>query len=98
VAGIPATPRWISYTLCSKLEPVENPEATIKIYNRRNAAGEIVSWYATVKIPGTSLWADVRRDQPIDYYGSIYETKVDAIEGARREIIRRGGRPQTEPA
>jgi hypothetical protein len=25
---------------------------TIKVYNRRNAAGEIVSWFATVKCPG----------------------------------------------
>jgi hypothetical protein len=88
-------PPWTLYTLCSKLEPVESPETTIKIYNRRNEAGEIVSWYATIKIPGTSMWADVRRDQPIDCYGSIYETKAEAIEGAKREIIRRGGRPQT---
>jgi hypothetical protein len=68
---------------------MEKPEPTIKVYNRRNAAGEIVSWFATIKIPGTSLWADVRTDQPLDCYGSIYPTKDAAIEAAKREIIER---------
>jgi hypothetical protein len=39
---------------CSRLGPVEKPEATIKVYRRRNEAGEIVSWFARIKIPGTS--------------------------------------------
>jgi hypothetical protein len=54
-----------------------------------------VSWFATIKIPGTSMWADCRRDEPRDYYGSIYPTKEAAIEAAKREIIRRGGGPKT---
>jgi hypothetical protein len=75
---------------------VEKPETTIKVYNRRNAAGEIVSWFATVKIPGASMWADVRCDLPLDHFGSIDPTKEAAIEAAEREIIRRGGGPKPE--
>jgi hypothetical protein len=75
---------------------VEKPGTTIKVYNRRNAAGEIVSWFATIKIPSASMWADVRCDQPYDHYGSIYPTKEAAIEAAKAEIIRRGGGPKRE--
>jgi hypothetical protein len=74
---------------------VEKLETTIKIYKRRNEAGEIVGWSADIKIPGIGMWTNVRRDRPVDYHGSIYPTKEAAIEGAKREIIRRGGRPQT---
>jgi hypothetical protein len=68
---------------------VEKPGTTIKIYWRRNEAGETTSWFARIKIPGTSMWADVRKDRPLDYYGSIYPTKDEAVEAAKREIIRR---------
>jgi hypothetical protein len=68
---------------------VEKPGTTIKVYRRRNASGETTSWFARVKIPGTSMWADVRRDRPIDYFGSVYQTKDEAIEAAKREIIAR---------
>jgi hypothetical protein len=73
---------------------VEKPGTTIKIYKRRNEAGEIVGWSADIKIPGLQMWTDVRRDTPRDFYGSIYPTKEAAIADAKREIIRRGGRPQ----
>jgi hypothetical protein len=55
-----------------------------------------VSWFATIKIPGTNTWADVRRDLPLDHFGSIYPTKEAGIEAAKREIIRRGGGPKQE--
>jgi hypothetical protein len=74
---------------------VEKREPTIKIYKRGNEAGEIVGWSADNKIPGMGMWTNVRRDEPRDFHGSIYPTKDAAIEGAKREIIRRGGRPQT---
>jgi hypothetical protein len=61
-----------------------------------NEAGEIIGWSADIKIPALRMWTNVRRDEPRDFYGSIYETKADAIEGAKREIIRRGGRPKRE--
>ena len=70
---------------------MEKSEPTIRGYKRRNEAGETVSWFARIKIPGSSLWADVRKDRPLDYYGSIYSTKDAAIEAAKREIIARGG-------
>jgi hypothetical protein len=68
---------------------VENPGITIKIYKRRNETGETVSWFARIKIPGASMWEDSRRDPPLDYFGSVYQTKHEAIEAAKREIIRR---------
>jgi hypothetical protein len=70
--------------------------ANDQIYKRRNQAGEIVGWSAGIKIPGLSMWTNVRRDEPRDFYGSIYPTKDAAIEGAKREIIRRGGGPKRE--
>jgi hypothetical protein len=54
----------------------------------------IVGWSADIKIPGMGMWTNVRRDRPVDFYGSIYPTKDAAIEGAKPEIIRRGGGPQ----
>jgi hypothetical protein len=78
------------FVFCSKLDPVEKPEPTIKVYRRRNEAGEIVGWGAEIKIPGINLWASVRDfNFPTDYYGSIYPTKDAAIEAAKREIISR---------
>jgi hypothetical protein len=76
---------------------VEKPEPTIKIYKRRNEAGEVVGWRAEIKLPGvgSDMWTDCRHDRPVDFYGSIYPTKEAAIEGAKREIIRRGGGPKT---
>jgi hypothetical protein len=69
---------------------VEKPQPTIRIFKRRNDAGEIVGWGAEIKIPGINLWASVRDcNFPRDYYGSIYPTKGAAIEAAKREIIRR---------
>jgi hypothetical protein len=88
------SPPWTLFSFRSKLGPVEKPETTIKIYKRRNEAGEIIGWCAEIKIPGLQMWTDVRRDEPRDFYGSIYPTKAEAIEGAKREIIRRGGGPQ----
>jgi hypothetical protein len=76
---------------------VEKLEPTIKIYKRRNEAGETVSFFARIKIPGSSLWADVRKDQPLDYFGSIYPTKDAAIEVARREIMERTPRDSRQP-
>jgi hypothetical protein len=74
---------------------VEKPGITIKIYKRRNEAGQIVGWCAEIKIPGLQMWTNVRRDEPRDFYGSIYPTKEAAIAGAKREIFRRGGGPKT---
>jgi hypothetical protein len=68
---------------------VEKPGTTIKVYRRRNASGETTSWFARVKIPETSMWSDVRKDEPRDYFGSIYPTKDAAVEAAKAEIIRR---------
>jgi hypothetical protein len=83
------------FSICSKLGPVEKPGTTIKIYKRLNGSGEIIGWCADIKIPGIGMWTEVRRDEPRDYWGSIYPTKEAAIEGAKREIIRRGGGPKT---
>ena len=66
---------------------MSNTEPTIKIYKRKNAAGEVIGWSAEYQIPGSKLWADVReRGMPTDYWGSIYPTKEAVIEAARREI------------
>jgi hypothetical protein len=73
---------------------VDEPETTIKVYSRRDDAGKIASWFATIKIPGTNTWADIRRDLPIDRFGSIYLKKEAAIVAAKREIVWRGGRKQ----
>ena len=58
----------------------------------RGDSGLQLQAFAAPKTDG--LWADVRQDLPIDYYGSIYPTKEAAIEAAKAEIIRRGGRPR----
>jgi hypothetical protein len=68
----------------------KKPEPTIKIFKRRNEAGEIVGWGAEIKIPGTSLWASVRDSNFLtDYHGSIYPSKDAAIEAAKADIIAR---------
>ncbi|MGA7324049.1 MAG: hypothetical protein WBX25_06115 [Rhodomicrobium sp.] len=67
-------------------------DSTIRIYKRKNEAGEIVGWSASIKIPGTTMWADVRhRSMPTDFYGSIYPTKEEAVEAARADIQARAG-------
>ena len=72
---------------------MKKPGTTIKIFKRRNEAGEIAGWSAEIKIPGTSLWASVRdRNFPTDYHGSIYPTKDAAIEAAKADIIARSPR------
>jgi hypothetical protein len=38
--------------VCSGRDPVEKPEPTIRVYKRRNEAGEIVGWSAEINIPG----------------------------------------------
>jgi hypothetical protein len=48
-----------------------------------------VRWFARIKIPGSSMWADVRRDRPLNYYDSIYKSKEAAIEAAKAELTRR---------
>ena len=62
-------------------------ENTIRIFKRKNDAGEIVGWSAKIKIPGTNMWGDVRqRSMPTDFYGSIYPTKEEAVEAAKADI------------
>ena len=67
---------------------MEKAEPAIRIYKRKNEAGEIIGWSADIKIPGLmNLRANVREaNMPTDYYGSIYPTKEAAIEAARRDI------------
>jgi hypothetical protein len=67
---------------------VEKASPAIRIYKRKNEAGEIIGWSADIKIPSLmNLRANVREvNMPTDYYGSIYPTKEAAIEAARRDI------------
>ena len=66
---------------------MKKAEPTICIFKRKNEAGEIVGWSASIKISGTTMWADVRhRNVPTDFYGSIYPTKEEAVEAARADI------------
>jgi hypothetical protein len=69
---------------------VQKAEPTIKIFKRKNEAGEIVGWSADIKLPGYNRWVNVRESGiPTDFYGSIYLTKDAAIEAAKRTIISR---------
>ncbi len=66
---------------------MKKAEPTIRIFKRKNEAGEIVDWSASIKIPGTNMWGDVRqRSMPADFYCSIYPTKEEAVEAARADL------------
>ena len=71
---------------------MKKAEPTIRIFKRKNGAGEIVGWSASIKIPGSNMWADVRqRCMLTDFYGSIYPTKDAAIGAAKTDILARLG-------
>jgi hypothetical protein len=66
---------------------VVNAEPTIRIFKRKNEAGELVGWTANIKIPGYNMWVNVReRGLPTDFHGSIYPTRDAAIEAAKRTL------------
>jgi hypothetical protein len=77
--------RWRSCK--SLLRTGGKADPAIRIYKRKNEAGELVGWSADFKIPSLEIWANVReRGMPTYFYGSIYPTKDAAIEAARRNI------------
>jgi hypothetical protein len=65
---------------------VQKAEPTI--FKRKNEAGEIVGWTADIKLPGHDRRVNVREHGiPTNFYGSIYPSKNEAIEAAKRKII-----------
>ena len=78
------------FVFCSAM--VRMGENTIRIFKRKNKAGDIVGWSASIKTPGTNMWGDVRqRSMPTDFYGSIHPTKEEAVEAAKVELRARRG-------
>ncbi len=62
-------------------------KSTIRIFNRKNAHGEIVGWSVSIRRPGSNIWSDIRKSGlRTDNHGSIFPSKAAAIEAAKAEI------------
>ena len=81
--GLPAI-----YRRCSTVVPAK--KSTIRIFNRKNAHGEIVGWSVSIKRPGSDIWSDIRKNGlRTDDHGSIFPSKAAAIEAAKADIAAR---------